>query len=81
MGTIGVWFSTFRKAFIATATFAVGALLKLLPALSITLYIALGAVIFIFVLVEEFITSIKPAVRLREITPAAMDGNCSPRCG
>ncbi|MGO8844287.1 MAG: GAF domain-containing protein [Methylocella sp.] len=78
MSPISVWFSSFKRVIIATATFAAGALLKLLPSLSVQTYIYLGALVFALVFIEEFITTIRPAARLREIAPLAMDAAAVP---
>jgi hypothetical protein len=75
---VSAWFPSLRRIVIPTATFAVGAAAKLIPNLSIKAYVVLGALVLVFVGVEEIFTGIRPAARLAAATPAAMDAVSAP---
>ena len=72
------WFRAFRTVAITTATFAVGAALKLLPVLGLRLYAGLGAVVFVLAGIEALGSVVSPAARLREVAPLAMDAAAAP---
>ena len=78
MGRFAVRFQAFRSVAIGTATYAVGAALKLLPSLGVWMYLGLGGVVFACAAIDALATGVRPAVRMREIAPLAMDAAAAP---
>lgn len=71
--TMNSWLTSIRRIGVPLITFALGALTKLAPALTVRDYLGAGLVIAALLSIEEFFTNVRPAVHLKEVAPLAMD--------
>lgn len=67
------WFSAAIRTFLSSASYALGAALKLFPTVALGLYAAIGGIVAIVTFSVEYFGQIKPSREFAEVVPALMD--------
>jgi hypothetical protein len=70
------WPAAFIRTALSSSSYALGAALRLFPALALSLYAAIGGAVALITFTVEYYGNIKPAQEFEEVAPVLMDA-CS----